>query len=113
MIRDTQSAQILQKQDEHNKRVYHVPKCMSCHKGMKVITRMAHCFHDCIHVYIYIYIYYSLWIATIPQLHSTAPATTCQVSIYYQSCVQGSPHKEVQQTSGETLISENIQESKF
>ena len=25
-----------------------VPKCMSCHKAIVVITRRAHCFHDCI-----------------------------------------------------------------
>ena len=26
--------------------VHHVPKCMSCHKAIVVITRRAHCFHD-------------------------------------------------------------------
>ena len=35
--------------------VHHVPKCMSCHKAIVVITGRAHCFHD----YIYIYIYYA------------------------------------------------------
>ena len=76
----TQSAQILQKRDERNiyavmKTIFppgclhsgfvvthalgqmmctHVPKCMSCHKAIVVITRRAHCFHD----YIYIDIYY-------------------------------------------------------
>ena len=29
--------------------VHHVPKCMSCHKAILVITGRAHCFHDCIH----------------------------------------------------------------
>ena len=33
--------------------VHHVPKCMSCHKAIVVITGRAHCFHD------YIYIYYA------------------------------------------------------
>ena len=28
--------------------VHHVPKCMSCHKAILVITGRAHCFHDCI-----------------------------------------------------------------
>ena len=27
--------------------VHHVPKCMSCHKAIVVITGKAHCFHDC------------------------------------------------------------------
>ena len=26
--------------------VHHVPKCMSCHKAIVVITGGAHCFHD-------------------------------------------------------------------
>ena len=26
--------------------VHHVPKCMSCHKSIVVITGEAHCFHD-------------------------------------------------------------------
>ena len=25
----------------------HLPKCMSCHKAIAVITGTAHCFHDC------------------------------------------------------------------
>ena len=28
--------------------IYHVPKCMSCHKVNMVITARAVCFHDCI-----------------------------------------------------------------
>ena len=36
--------------------VHHVPKCMSCHKAIVVITGRAHCFHDFIYIYIYIYI---------------------------------------------------------
>ena len=35
----------------------HVPKCMSCHKAIVVITGRAHCFHDCIYKYM-IYISY-------------------------------------------------------
>ena len=27
-----------------------VPKCMSCHKVIVVITRRAHCFHDCLYI---------------------------------------------------------------
>ena len=27
--------------------VHHMPKCMSCHKAIVVITGMAHSFHDC------------------------------------------------------------------
>ena len=35
----------------------HVPKCMSCHKAIVVITGRAHCFHD----YIYITLILLLW----------------------------------------------------
>ena len=28
----------------------HVPKCMSCHKAIVVITEKAHCFHDYIYI---------------------------------------------------------------
>ena len=28
----------------------HVPKYMSCHKAIVVITGRAHCFHDCIYI---------------------------------------------------------------
>ena len=41
--------------------VHHVPKCISCHKAIVVITGRAHCFHDCIYImpiYIYIYIWF-------------------------------------------------------
>ena len=37
---------------QHDNRPY-VPKCMSYHKSIVVITGRAHCFHDCIHIYIY------------------------------------------------------------
>ena len=30
--------------------VHHVPKCMSCHKAIMVITGRAHCFHDYIYI---------------------------------------------------------------
>ena len=30
--------------------VHHIPKCMSCHKGIVVITGRAHCFHDYRHI---------------------------------------------------------------
>ena len=36
---------------QHDNRPY-VPKCMSYHKSIVVITGRAHCFHDCIHIYI-------------------------------------------------------------
>ena len=26
--------------------MHHVPKCMSCHKAIAVITRRVYCFHD-------------------------------------------------------------------
>ena len=35
----------------------HVPRCMSYHKAIVVITGKAHCLHDNIYVYTYIYIY--------------------------------------------------------
>ena len=28
-----------------------MPKCMSCHKAIVVITGRVHCFHDYIHIY--------------------------------------------------------------
>ena len=34
--------------------VHHVPKCMSCHKAIVVITGRAHCLHDYTYIYIYI-----------------------------------------------------------
>ena len=37
--------------------VHHVPKCMSCHNAIVVITGRAHCFHD----YIYITLILLLW----------------------------------------------------
>ena len=37
----------------------HVPKCMSCHKAIVVITGRAHCFHDYIYIYIYIYMVFT------------------------------------------------------
>ena len=73
MIHGTKSAQVSQKQDERNiysimktscppgyhnngfaathtlghmmYSVNHVPKCVSCHKAIVVITGRAHCFH--------------------------------------------------------------------
>ena len=30
--------------------LHHVPKCMSCHKAIVVITGRAHCFHDYIYI---------------------------------------------------------------
>ena len=30
--------------------VNHVPKCISCHKAIVVITGRTHCFHDCIYI---------------------------------------------------------------
>ena len=37
--------------------LHHVPKSMSCHKAIVVMTRMPHYFHECVYIYIYIYIY--------------------------------------------------------
>ena len=44
-----------------------MPKCMSCHKAILVITGRAHCMY----VYIYIYIYIGL-VVTSMQLHVLA-----------------------------------------
>ena len=30
--------------------VHHVPKCVTCHKAIVVITGRAHCFHDYIYI---------------------------------------------------------------
>ena len=56
--------------------IHHVPKCMSCHKAIVLITGRAHCFHDYMYItpilllwdlstlyvmnHLYIYIYNSL-----------------------------------------------------
>ena len=37
--------------------VHQVPKCMSCHKAIVVITGRAHCFHDCISTCIHVHIF--------------------------------------------------------
>ena len=43
--------------------VHHVPKCMSCHKAIVVITGRVHYFTiTCIYIYIYIYIYVYIYI---------------------------------------------------
>ena len=34
----------------HDIQLHHVPKCMSCHKAVVVITGRAHCFHNCIYI---------------------------------------------------------------
>ena len=34
----------------HMMYVHHVPKCMSCHKAIVVITGRAHCFQDYIYI---------------------------------------------------------------
>ena len=34
----------------HGVTVHHVPKCMSCHKAIVVMTGRAHCFHDYIYI---------------------------------------------------------------
>ena len=38
-----------------------MPKCMSCHKAIVVITGRVH-FHENIYIYIYIYIYMYMYI---------------------------------------------------
>ena len=43
--------------------VHHVPKCMSYHKAIVVITRRAHYFHDCIWMYKFIENYREMKIA--------------------------------------------------
>ena len=34
----------------HTCNIHHVPKCMSCHKAIVVITARVHCFHDSTHI---------------------------------------------------------------
>ena len=43
---------------------HHVPKCMSCHKAIVVITGRAHYFHDCIYMCKTTYTYIHLYIVT-------------------------------------------------
>ena len=50
---------------EHNicVQMHHVPKCISFHKAIVVITESTYCFHDnIIYIYIYIYVVYILYI---------------------------------------------------
>ena len=60
--------------------VHRVPKCMSCHKAIVVITGRAHCFHDYIYIYIYIYIHIftsskQRLIPSIPDINITSKKT--------------------------------------
>ena len=48
--------------------MYHVAKCLSCHKVISVITRSAHCFHD--------------YICVVPILY-LQDVSTCFVDIYH------------------------------
>ena len=56
--------------------VYHVPKCMSCHKTIVVITRRAHCFDD------YIYILYYAHLASVRFDHSVFCGSVMTAEIY-------------------------------
>ena len=46
----------------HVHHVHPVPKCMSCHKAILVITERAHSFNDCIYIYIITYIFKYIYI---------------------------------------------------
>ena len=48
---------------------HHVPKCMSCHKAIVVITGRAHCFHGCIYTHMYIYIHTHICICIYIYIH--------------------------------------------
>ena len=37
--------------------VHYVPKCMSCHKAIVVITERTHCFHDCIYITLILFLW--------------------------------------------------------
>ena len=69
--------------------VHHVPKCMSCHKAIVVITGRAHSFHD--YIYIYIYIYYA-HLASVRFEHSVCRGSLMTIYIYikreYLLCLQ-------------------------
>ena len=39
-----------------------VPKCMSCHKTIAMITKKAYCFHDSIYIYMYVYEYIYIYV---------------------------------------------------
>ena len=41
---------VLNKQSKEHNTVHHVPKYMSWHKAIVVITGRAHCFHDYIYI---------------------------------------------------------------
>ena len=55
--------------------VHHVPKCMSCHKAIVVITGREHYFHD------YIYIYYA-HLASVRFEHSVCRGSLMTTYIY-------------------------------
>ena len=69
--------------------VHHLPKCMSCHKTIVVITARAHCLHDSIYIIpscfckiwalcvswiTYDYLYYALCLASWALFDSLVPA---------------------------------------
>ena len=42
--------------------IHHVPKCVSCHKAIVVITESAHYIYMYIYMYVYVYIYIYIFI---------------------------------------------------
>ena len=61
-----------------NTSINHLPKCMSCHKAIVVITGRAHCFHD----YIYIMLILLFW-----DLSTLCVVNHLNDHLYYAPCV--------------------------
>ena len=40
--------------------IHHVPKCLSCHKGILVINGRPDCFHDYIYVWPHVIMYMTI-----------------------------------------------------
>ena len=57
--------------------VHHVPKCMSSHKGIVVITERVHCFMIAYIIYIYIYIYIYDWVFNFQQIRISVTYIYC------------------------------------
>ena len=59
--------------------VHYLPRCMSCHKAIVVITMRAHCFHDYIFIISCFGMVWALWVLSITYDHlNYAP---CYVSL--------------------------------
>ena len=66
---------------------HHVPKCISCHKTIVVITGRAHCSYDCICIYItHILLLWNL--STLCVMDQLWPLIYMYIYIYCECCIE-------------------------